>query len=173
MNLRNPWKLGESMLSIRPIRRDDEALWLELMNDMSWATRYMRGARKAEDLRAEDVRRAVSPDPAKEVVLVALAARDGKEKMAGVVRAVQLRAGTWEFALVVLDEWQRRGVGRRLMVALLEALQERQGKVIEGDVLASNRNMLDFVTRLGFEIRSHPDQPNVKRVGRELRQRSG
>ena len=36
------------------------------------------------------------------------------------------------------------------MIALMEALQERHGKVMEGDVLASNRNMLDFVARLGF-----------------------
>ena len=57
------------------------------------------------------------------------------------------------------------------MIALIEALQERRGKAIEGDVLALNGNMLDFVTRLGFEIRSQPDQPYVKRVERNLRQR--
>ena len=81
------------------------------------------------------------------------------------------KTGIWEFALVVLDAWQRRGVGRRLMIALMDSLQERGGKVLEGDVLASNRNMLDFVIRLGFESRSHPDQAHVKRVGRKLRQR--
>jgi acetyltransferase len=171
VNSSNTWKLGEWTLSVRAIRRDDEALWLELMKDMSWATRYKRGARRLEDLNQEDVRRAVAPDPAKEIALVALAARGGKETMAGVARGVELRAGTWEFALVVLDAWQRRGVGRRLMIALMDTLQERQGKVIEGDVLATNRNMLDFVARLGFEIHSHPEQPHVKRVRRKLRQR--
>ena len=101
---------------------DDEALWLELMKDMSWATRYKRGARRVEDLTPEDARRAVSPDPAKEIALVAVAAHDRNEKMAGVVRATEIQAGTWEFALVVLDAWQRRGVGRRLMIALMDAL---------------------------------------------------
>lgn len=172
MNLRSSWKLGEWMLSIRAIQRDDEALWLQLMKEMSWATRYQRGARRLEDLNPEDARRAVSPDAATEIALVAVASREGEQKMAGDARAAEIRAGTWEFALVVLDSWQRRGVGRRLMIALMETLQERHGKVIEGDVLASNRNMLDFVTRLGFEIRPHPDQPNVKRVGRKLRQRA-
>jgi len=159
-------------LSVRSIRRDDEVLWLELMKDMSWATRYKRGARRVEDLNPEDARRAVSPDPTREIALVSLAARGGEEKMAGIARATEIRSGTWEFALVVLDQWQRRGVGRRLMMALMDTLQERQGKMIEGDVLASNRNMLDFVARLGFEIQPHPDQPHVKRVERRLRQRA-
>lgn len=156
---------------IRAIRREDEALWLELMKDMSWATRYKRGARRLEDLNPEDARRAVAPDPAREIAIIALAARGGEEKMAGVARAAKLDGGTWEFALVVLDTWQRRGVGRRLMIKLMEVLQECDGKVIEGDVLASNRNMLDFVARLGFEIRSHTEQPHVKRVSRKLHQR--
>jgi acetyltransferase len=56
------------------------------------------------------------------------------------------------------------------MIALMDSLQDRGSKVLEGDVLASNRNMLDFVARLGFDTRSHPDQAQVKRVGRKLRQ---
>ena len=137
---------------------------------MSWATRYNRGARRFEDLGAEDARRAVSPNPENEVALVALAARPGEERMAGIASATESGSGMWEFALVILDAWQRRGVGRRLMIALMQALQERKGESIEGDVLALNRNMLDFVARLGFEIDAHPGQPHVKRVGRKLRQ---
>ena len=97
-----------------------------------------------------------------EIALVALAARPGEEKMAGIASATESGSRTWEFALVVLDTWQRRGVGRRLMIALMEALQERRGESIEGDVLALNRNMLDFVARLGFAIYPHPDQSHVK-----------
>ena len=171
MTLRTSWKLGEWMLSIRAIQPDDEALWLQLMKEMSWVTRYQRGARELENLTPDDVRRAVTPDPAKQIVLVAVAARGREEKMAGIARAAESSPGTWEFALVVLDEWQRRGVGRRLMIALMETLRERQAVVIEGDVLASNRNMLDFVARLGFGIGAHPDQPHVKRVRRPLPER--
>src|SRR5262245_64814090 len=93
--------------------------------------------------------------------------------MAGIVRVTETRSRTWEFALVVLDTWQRRGVGRRLMIALMDALQERKGESIEGDVLALNRNMLDFVARLDFAICAHPDQPHLKRVKRKLPQREG
>ncbi len=67
---------------IRAIRADDETLWLELMRDMSWATRYKRGARRVEDLNPEDARRAVSPDPAKEIALEKSdrGGRDGKDE---------------------------------------------------------------------------------------------
>lgn len=171
MQTRNSWKLGEWTLSIRAIRPDDEALWLALMKEMSWATRYKRGVRHPDEYTPEYVRRAISPDPVTELALVALSGRDSEEKMVGVARATDAGSGAWEFALVVLDAWQRRGVGRRLMIALMEALQDRRGKVVEGDVLATNRNMLDFVTRLGFEIRPHPELPHAKRVRRKLRQR--
>ena len=169
MNPRNTWKLGDWTLHLRPIAPADDALWLGLMKEMSWTTRYQRGARRVETLKAEDVQRAVSPDPATEIALVAVAFRDGVEKMAGVARATATGPATWTFALVVLDAWQRRGVGRRLMIALMEALQERAGATLNGDVLASNRNMLDFVARLGFDIRAHPDQPLLRRVTRKLR----
>jgi len=169
--VRKLWRLGERSLSIRAIQPDDETLWLALMKNMSWATRYKRGARRPEELRPEDARRAVSPDPGNEIALVAMAASASEQDMVGVARAARSGAETWEFALVVLDAWQRRGVGRRLMIALMESLQEHRAKVLEGDVIASNRNMLDFVTRLGFEIRAHPDQPHVKRVARRLGQR--
>ena len=96
MNWQNSWKLGEWTLVIRAIRREDEALWLELMKDMSWATRYKRGARRLEDLNPEDARRAVAPDPAREIAIIALAARGGEEKMAGVARAAKLDGGTWD-----------------------------------------------------------------------------
>src|SRR5258706_2738659 len=64
VDLNNSWKLGEWTLSIRAIRPDDETLWLELIKDMSWATRYKRGARHLEDLTTEDAQRAVSPGSA-------------------------------------------------------------------------------------------------------------
>ena len=59
MTLRTSWKLGEWMLSIRAIQPDDEALWLQLMKEMSWVTRYQRGARELENLTGKETRSVV------------------------------------------------------------------------------------------------------------------
>jgi acetyltransferase len=153
---------------LRPIEPADETLWLDLMRSMSWATRYKRGARRVENLTPEDVRRAVTMDPDKEVAFVMVAATGEETRMVGVCRGTRSSSNAWVFTLVVLDEWQRRGVGRRLLRALIDALSARGAQRIEGHVLASNRNMLEFVERLGFEIRPHPSRAQLKLVVRTL-----
>ncbi len=168
MNSPISWRLGDWRLHLRPVRPDDEALWLQLMRSISWATRYQRGARRVEELSPEDRRGAVTLDPATQIAFVAVAERGDETMMVGINRGTLRAEGTWEFALMVLDDWQRRGVGRRLMHALIEALRERGAQVVEGDVLALNRNMLDFVVRLGFEIRPHPESRDIRRVVRGL-----
>jgi acetyltransferase len=159
---------ANSALTLRPIQPTDEALWLDLMRSISWATRYKRGARRVEDLTPEDVRRAVTLDPEKELGFVMVAEGEEEARMVGVCRGARSPLNAWVFTLVVLDEWQRRGVGRRLLGALIDALEARGARRIEGDVLASNRNMLDFVEELGFEIRPHPSRSHLKLVVRTL-----
>ncbi len=168
MNAEISWNLGDWAMTVRPIRSADEALWLELMRSMSWPTRYMRGARRFEDVGAEDARRAVTPNTADETVFVAIARKEDTVRMAGVARAVR-QDGIWSFALVVLDEWQRRGTGRRLMRTLFDELRSRGCTELEGEVLASNRNMLAFVQRLGFVVAAKGNTSLIKRVVLSLR----
>lgn len=151
-------------LEVREIQPEDRALWLDLMRTMSWATRFKRGARRVDQLSAADVEHAVNPHAESELAFVAIAERNGDRKMSGVARATRRAAEAWEFTLVVLDEWQRRGVGGRLMQALIEAVRARGGQSIEGEVLSSNLNMLDFVRNLGFETRPGTERVPVQKV---------
>lgn len=163
---RNTWILGDTLLAIRPIQPADAGNWIGLLDSLSWATRYMRGARRAGDLSPEDVERAVNPVAPGELALVAMARTGDREHMAGVVRGLD-REGNWLFTLVVTDAWQRRGVGRRLMLAMIAEIHARGGREVEGEVLGSNRNMLDFVRRLGFRIEAGKDAL-VRRVVLDL-----
>ena len=49
---------------------------------------------------------------------------------------------TCEFAIVIADDWQRKGLGRRLMSALIEVARARGLRSMIGHVLAENRGML-------------------------------
>ncbi|MDH5536855.1 MAG: GNAT family N-acetyltransferase [Betaproteobacteria bacterium] len=162
------WTLDDWTLTLRPIGDDDGPLWLELMRTMSWATRYKRGARRAEDLGPDDVRRAVTPDPEQEIVFVVTASRDHEIKIVGVCRARRQRPDAWEFAIVVLDDWQKCGIGLTLMRAMMDALDARHAERIEGDVLATNKNMLEFLEHLGFDAQPHPEHPHMARVALKL-----
>lgn len=153
-------------IEVRPMRPEDEAIWLAFMGAMSWATRYKRGARRVDQLTAADVKRAVRPLPGKEIAYVAVAVRGDDARVAGVSRGTYRAGDVCEFMLVVGDDWQGLGLGTRLMNALMdEAARSGHGRIV-GRVLATNGNMLSFVRSLGFSVEDEPDDPKVKRVHR-------
>ena len=90
---------------------------------------------------------------------------DGRTLQIGVARYVTNPDGeTVEFALAVADEWQKHGVGRKLMTALIESARQKGYRAVVGDVLAMNSKMFRLMASLGFTIHPHPDDPAVNRV---------
>ena len=71
---------------------------------------------------------------------------EGKEQMLGVARIMTNPGGeSPEFAVLVGDPWQGRGVGAKLMEHLLAIAGERQLESISGIILGANINMLAFL----------------------------
>jgi acetyltransferase len=71
---------------------------------------------------------------------------------------------TAEFALAVADDWQGRGLGRRL-VAHLAGQASRQGvQRLYGEVLAENRRMLALMREFGARLQAHADGPQLVRA---------
>lgn len=88
----------------------------------------------------------------------------GTETLIGVARYVRDKDGdAAEFALVVADAWQGRGIGSRLLAKLADIARQRGLKQLYGDVLATNRGMLNLVRKLGFELGRH-DDPTLTRA---------
>jgi acetyltransferase len=92
----------------------------------------------------------------REIAIAAFSQPKGKKKpeMLGVARfAIETaNAEEAEFAIVVRDAYQRKGLGSKLMEALIQAARDRHVREINGDVLAANPGMTHFAESLGFEI---------------------
>jgi len=73
-----------------------------------------------------------------------------------------------EFAIVVADEWQGKGLGRCMMQELLAAATSVGIRHLEGLVLRENRQMLQMVRDLGFCIENHTEEPDLVFVRIEL-----
>jgi acetyltransferase len=87
-----------------------------------------------------------------EVTLVATTLRDGRESQIGVARFVREACGaTAEIAVVVADAWQGRGLGRRLLDALIAAARRRGVRRLVGITLSDNVAMIAPAHALGFE----------------------
>ena len=96
-------------------------------------------------------------DFSRDMALAAATMLDG-ETLLGVARYVRDRSGdAAEFAIVIADAWQGRGIGRRLLAKLIEAAGRRGVKRLYGDILATNRPMLELARKLGFELGRHED----------------
>jgi GNAT superfamily N-acetyltransferase len=68
-----------------------------------------------------------------------------------------------EFALAVADDWQGRGLGRRLMAHLITEARRQGLQRLFGDVLAENRRMLALMREYGARLQAHPDDAQLVR----------
>ena len=99
-----------------------------------------------------------NPDPLNVEALIILHKWEINDEEIGVARFIIDSDGkSCELAIVIADEWQNRGLGAKLMQALISRAQARGIKRIYGPVLNSNPDMLQFVKGLGIEETTAPD----------------
>jgi GNAT superfamily N-acetyltransferase len=108
---------------VRPIEASDGALLLDGFARLSDESRRLRFLGGKATLTAHDVRYFTEVDHRHHEAVVAL---DLAGRGVGVARFVQHgeRAGAAEVAIVVVDEWHRRGVGRTLIKRLAQRADE-------------------------------------------------
>ncbi len=98
------------------------------------------------------------------MALAATTMLGSKETLIGVARYVRDKKGdAAEFAIVVADAWQGRGIGTRLLRELSDAARERRLARLYGDILGTNRPMIELVRKLGFTLERHED-PTLTRA---------
>jgi len=148
---------GESLM-LRPIRPEDAAIETAFVDALSKDSRRMRFQGGIRHLTPAMLARFTQLDYDNEMALVAIDASGGAEREIGVARFVRLPDGrSCEFAIVVADDWQRRGLGRRMMARLIEIARTRGLGTMMGWVLQENTGMLQMVAKLGFAVASDPD----------------
>jgi acetyltransferase len=106
----------------------------------------------------------------REMAFIAVAEHEGREQEVGVSRYVRSPDGeSCEFALVVADAWQGKGVGSALMQALFERARAQGIARMHGEVLTDNANMLELVRHLGFSVQPHAGDATLRTATLELK----
>lgn len=171
-----PVELAESFqpvigaaVTLRPLRPEDldiETAFVEGLSVESRASRLLGGAIK---ITREYLQRLTQVDYARDMALAATVMLEGQETLIGVARyALEPDDHSCEFALVIADAWQGRGIGRRMLEKLVAVAAARGVRRIYGDTLATNRAMLGLAKALGFALQRHPDEAHLTRVARDL-----
>ena len=156
-------------VTIRPIGPQDAQREQAFVRGLSPESRYFRFMTTLRELSPEMLDRFTHPDPVRELALVALVDEGGAPKQVGVARCAAGAASQGcEFAIVVADAYQGRGLGTRLMQELIARARACGVPRIEGLVLAANHAMLELMQALGFEITTTPEDPRMRRVWKSL-----
>jgi acetyltransferase len=141
-----------TVITIRPIRAEDLALEQEFVNGLSAHTGYQRlmSTRRPS---LEELVRFTDIDDERELALIATTPAQGRERQIGVARYVKESSpGDAEFAIVLGDDWQGRGLGTRLLTSLALAAKRRGVRRLVGTTLSVNNGMLALGRKLGFEL---------------------
>jgi len=150
---------------VRPIRPEDAEIEQAFVRQLSPESRYFRFMDTIRELTPQMLMRFTQIDYDREMAFIAVSGTGDEETEVGVARYVTNPDGSsCEFAIVVADDWQRRGLGRRLMTQLIEVARARGLARMVGHILATNRSMLTLAASLGFAVGESPDDPTVRRA---------
>ena len=173
------WPLpGGGEYSVRPIRPDDAQMLQDLMQHLSPESRYFRFVSSITELPPTMLARFTLIDYDREMALVAVfkertAGADGEitetERIVGVSRYItNPDQSSCEFALVVSDDFNGKGLGSRLMLSIMDVARERGLSEIDGLVLANNPGMLKLMRSLGFSVKTFAEDADFKIVSHAL-----
>jgi acetyltransferase len=159
-------------ISIRPLRRGDLDIESAFVHGLSRETRYNRLLGGAINISRGYIEQLTTIDYSRDMALAAVVMTESSEVLIGVARYVMDAGGPapapCEFAIVLADAWQGRGIGRHLMDKLIAVARGRGVPRLFGEILATNHGMLVMMKKVGFRTERHPDDATVVRAVLDL-----
>jgi acetyltransferase len=157
-----PWTLesaeGSTEILIRPIRPDDEPLMVSFhatLSERSVYLRYFHMVPLDSRIAHERLTRICFIDYDREMALVAeRSASTGEREILAVGRLTRAhQAKEAEFAVLISDRFQGRGLGTELVKRLVDIARIEGLDRVTADILGENRQMIEICKQLGFSLR--------------------
>ncbi|MFO7615178.1 MAG: bifunctional acetate--CoA ligase family protein/GNAT family N-acetyltransferase [Bacteroidales bacterium] len=149
-----PAKLADgSKILLRPIKPEDEPLWLELLGSCSKESIYSRFRYNFHYDSHEIATQFCFIDYAREIAIVAEITEKGRKKLIGVGRLIaDLDHESVEYAVLISDAWQKRELGTILTEYCVEIAKQWHLKRIVAETTKDNQAMITVFKKLGFTV---------------------
>lgn len=149
-------------LDLRVIRPLDKTALAEAFRCLSVQSRRQRFLSSKTDLSEDELRSLTECDSENDYAIVAIpvGGNRGRNEIVGVARFARLHneSSVAEVAVAVIDEWQRRGLGRRLLKRIVTAAAERGITQVDGMALADNHQINALLRPYAESVRkTHED----------------
>lgn len=155
-------------VTIRRMQDDDADLLVDMFYHLSERTKRFRFHTYLEKIPDERIwREAVALshlDPQRQVALVSVTTKSAGEHAVGVARFNRVAPDDIEAeaAIVVRDDFQRRGLGTHLMFKLIHIAHSMGIRDFVAWVMAENRQIMRMVKKAGLPYKQHTSRGETK-----------
>jgi acetyltransferase len=149
-----PMKLSDGTpILFRPIRPEDIPQWLEMLEACSTETLHSRFRYLFRTATHEMAARYCFLDYDRELAIVAEQEQAGRRRFLGIGRVTATpQHEAAEYAVLVIDEWQNRGLGSQLTAHCLEIARQWGIRTITAETGYENRRMVSLFEQFGFKV---------------------
>jgi acetyltransferase len=153
------WKMRDGRtVTLRPIKPEDEPMWLEMFQNFSEQSIRYRFFQIIKDTPHEVRVRYSNIDYDREIGIVAELKEDQQRKILGVVRLIiEPNGKTGEIAFIVADPWQGLGLGSKMVDYMIEICKDKGLETIYAFMLPDNRRAINLLNKMGFNLEKSQD----------------
>lgn len=138
---------------LRPIKPEDEPLWLELLGSCSKASIYSRFRYDFYFDSHEVATQFCFIDYDREMAIVAEVEVEGRKKLIGVGRLISdPDVVIAEYAVLITDAWQKKDLGQILTSYCIDIAKQIGIKRVSAETTKDNKPMVSVFKKLGFKV---------------------
>ena len=144
-----------SVISFRPIKKDDAPEWLNFWHRLSSRSQYLRLHRSPPEMGMEGALRFCTIDYVNTFAFVAEAIEAHQKHIVAIGRYSRLPATpkTAEIAFVIVDAYQEKGIGTKFIEWLATVARKNDIDTFEAYVLPENTEMMSVFQGYGFHMK--------------------
>lgn len=147
---------------LRPIKPEDEPLWLEMLGRCSKESLYSRFRYFFQWQSHEVATRFCYIDYDREIAIVAEVVEEGKRKLIGVGRLIaDPDHESVEYAILIADAWQQKDLGNIITDFCLQIAGTWNLKKIVAQTTSDNKRMIFVFKKRNFRITTTPGDMTV------------
>jgi acetyltransferase len=146
--------LGDGTKSLlRPIKPEDEPMWLEMLGSCSKEAIYSRFRYNFHFDSHEVATQFCYIDYARELAIVAEIEEQGRRKLIGVGRLIgDPDLEIVEYAVLITDSWQGKDLGKTLTEYCVDIAKQNNFKKVYAETTKDNKAMIAVFRKLGFTV---------------------
>ncbi|MDD4225605.1 MAG: acetate--CoA ligase family protein [Mariniphaga sp.] len=145
-------------VNLRPIKPEDEPMWLDFLASCSKESIYHR-FKKDINFESHDVATQFCfIDYDREIAIVAEVEEEGNKKIVGVGRLISdPDKEKMNYTIIITDAWQHKELGLILTEYCMEIAKNRQIKLLSAETTRDNKPMISVFKKLDFQIKNNDD----------------